>query len=275
MSVSSLIADAQSYAKTVTSDASAALDAARSSMESIGFTTVTPPSYTLPEPPRPGEAIKPPVLEPVDLVLPGDVSEPAELMPISPLDEGTAPSLKATAPTLRLPTAPSPLREFLEVAPTIDSNLQFPDPPGQLSTIINEPTFASRAEPSRPQTTLPTFTSVAPADTSVAPTNLQSTLQNAYAEAAPSMVAMANGYVDSMMAKYNPRYAEQMAAIESQLAKYLAGGTGLNTAVENAIYERSRGKQDAEARRARDSIYNEAAARGFTLPTGALASAIQ
>ena len=89
------------------------------------------------------------------------------------------------------------------------------------------------------------------------------------------MVTMIDGYVDSMLHKYNPEYATQMAAIEAQLTKYLEGGTGLNAAVENAIYERARSKNNAESLRVRDAALSDAAARGFTMPTGALMSAMQ
>ena len=65
-----------------------------------------------------------------------------------------------------------------------------------------------------------------------------------------------------------------MAAIESQLTKYLMGGTGLNTDVEDAIYSRAREKMDVEAKRVQDAAFADAAARGFTLPTGALYSAL-
>jgi FtsZ-binding cell division protein ZapB len=81
--------------------------------------------------------------------------------------------------------------------------------------------------------------------------------------------------MDALMAQYCPRYAEQMSAIETQLATYMAGGTGLNAAVENAIYERSRSKQDGEARRLQDAAWSSAADRGFTLPNGALVAGLQ
>jgi hypothetical protein len=86
---------------------------------------------------------------------------------------------------------------------------------------------------------------------------------------------MLNGQVDAMLSKHNPRYHEQMAKIETQLAKYLEGGTGLSASVENAIYERARSKNNAETRRTRDTALLDAAGRGFTLPTGALMSLIQ
>jgi hypothetical protein len=108
-----------------------------------------------------------------------------------------------------------------------------------------------------------------------APTDHKEQFQAAYQGAAPSFIAMLDGQVDAMLAKFNPRYAEQMGRIETQLATYLQGGTGLAPAVENAIYERARSKSSAEIRRVSDAAYSEAAARGFTLPTGALMASLQ
>ena len=81
--------------------------------------------------------------------------------------------------------------------------------------------------------------------------------------------------MDAELAKSNPQFHSQMAAIEAQLTKYLAGGTGPNAAVEDAIYSRARGKNDAESRRTQDAAWGSAADRGFTLPDGALYSALQ
>ena len=81
--------------------------------------------------------------------------------------------------------------------------------------------------------------------------------------------------VPAMVVKYNPQYQAQMAMIENQLAKYLAGGTALNKTVENQIYERSKDKITAEYLRALDTADKEDAKRGFTLPRGAKVSARQ
>ncbi len=135
--------------------------------------------------------------------------------------------------------------------------------------------MADHVAPDRPEYSVPDFTVQAPQFTKAEPTDLDKTSWAAYREASSEFITVINGYVDSQLAKYNPQYHIQMAAIEAQLTKYLQGGTGLKPEVEDAIYSRSRSKNDAEARRVRDQALNDAATRGFTLPTGALMSAMQ
>lgn len=94
----------------------------------------------------------------------------------------------------------------------------------------------------------PRFDAVKPDDLLAAPTNLHGTMDSAYRGMVPEMVSQVDGYVDAMLAKHNPQYHAQMARIEDQLTKFLQGGTGFNPAVENALYERSQGKNLAEAR---------------------------
>jgi chromosome segregation ATPase len=122
---------------------------------------------------------------------------------------------------------------------------------------------------------LPSFDSIAPTLDAVAPTELDQTLEASYRGVAPSFVTAMEGYVDAMLSKHNPQYHTQMSAIETQLTRYLAGGTGLNDSVENAIYERAKAKNNAEASRVQAGAWGDAAARGFTLPNGALMSAMQ
>lgn len=88
-------------------------------------------------------------------------------------------------------------------------------------------------------------------------------------------VSALQGHMDAMLATYNPLYHTQMARIEAQLQTYLDGGTGLNAEVETAIYERSRSRQSAEARRAADAAWEETASRGFTVPGGAVLASLR
>jgi len=53
------------------------------------------------------------------------------------------------------------------------------------------------------------------------------------------------------------------------------GGTGLKPDIENAIWERSRARELAEANRMEDEVVAGVAARGFSLPTGAMAAKLQ
>ena len=273
--VDSLISSAQTYASTVLGNAVEALSSAKSSVENVGYATIGFIGAGLPDAPPLDEIIAPD-MDNVDFIAPPTPTTPTGYTEISDIDAGFLPTLGAALPELVMPTKPNQVAEFTDAAPNIVSDFVFPDVPPQLSSPLGEaPTIANPDVPVKPALSLPSFTTVMPADTTVAPTNLDVTLANAYATAAPQMVTMIDGYVDSMLHKYNPEYATQMAAIEAQLTKYLEGGTGLNAAVENAIYERARSKNNAESLRVRDAALSDAAARGFTMPTGALMSAMQ
>ena len=54
----------------------------------------------------------------------------------------------------------------------------------------------------------------------------------------------------------------------------LLGGTGLPAAIEQAIWDRGRAREDVIAKKATQEAYEEFAARGFALPSGALAGRV-
>lgn len=275
-SVEALVNAAQGYASSVLDNAVEALGDAKAAVEGVGYSLISFNGVPMPAAPSVAMDLTLPELSDV----PMDVPKPPDALPdyqdIAPLEVGNAPDLESTPPTLSMPDKPSQVAAFNENAPAITTDLGFPDPPAALANPLGEaPTITAPAVPVKPNIMMPSFTAVLPTDSSVAPTNLEQTLANAYSSAAPQMITMVDGYVDNLIAKYNPQYHNQMAAIEAQLTKYLQGGTGLNASVENAIYERARTKSNAEALRVRDTALTDAAARGFTLPTGALMSAMQ
>lgn len=274
--VNSLIANAQGYAASTIDSAKTAMKEATAAIQSVGFTLTSFSGSALPSPPDTGLDLTLPSLTEVVLELADKPGAVPAFQNIAPLDAGAAPVLTGTAPSLSLPTKPSQVAEFVEVAPAINTNFSFPEPPSQLTAPIGDsPNINDRVAPDAPNVVLPTFEGVRPTDDTEAPKNLEVLFGNSYSGAAPSMIAMVNGYVDAQLTKINPQFSTQMAAIEAQLTKYLAGGTGLNQGVEDAIYTRSRSKQAAEAFRVRDQALNDAASRGFTIPNGALMSAIQ
>ena len=276
MSVPALLADARAYTAELSETAGDAMQDAISAVRSVGYLLPNAQAVALPALPPSSISLTAPNLTTVDLVLPTTPAQTLVFQDVPALSLGEAPNFTAVSPTITLPTDPAQLRAFLDSAPAVNTSFTFPEPPAELlNPLILAPVMTDRVEPIRPQTTLPMFDGERPTDTSVAPTNLQGTLDTAYGSAAPQMVTMVNGYVDDMLAKRNPQYAAQMARIETQLTTYLAGGTALNPTVEDAIYARARNKNDAEARRMRDSIYAEAAGRGFTIPPGSAVSAIQ
>jgi len=273
--VADLITSAQTYVGTVTTEASAAMSDAVQLVNQIGYSI---PNYTaagLPSQPVAPATLIAPQFNDVPLDLPSDPGSAPVYQDIAAIEAGQAPTFDVAAPTFTAPTAPSALAEFQTAAPNITTNFAFPDVPAALSNpLIDAPILADRAEPTKPQTALPSFDAITPLDTTVAPADLEGSFASAYRDAAPSTITMIDGYVDAMLVKHNPRYHDQMTAIETQLDRYLAGGTGLDATIEDAIYSRAREKNDVEAARVRDAAYAEAASRGFTLPTGALLGAV-
>ncbi len=268
-----IIGDARNYASGLVGIAESSLNDAISAVEWAREPQVNIVYANLPAPPPATAALVAPTLAGITLDLPAQPSSALVFQDISAIEAGAAPTLTASAPTVELPNKPSGVAEFTALLPSINLSAQFPQAPDLI--MPDAPTLVDRAEPIAPTTIIPTFTGVLPTDIPGAPTDLEGTFNAAYHTAAPEFIAMVNGHVDAQLAKLNPQYHAQMARIETQLAAYMDGGTGLNPAVENAIYERARSKNNAESRRVRDQAWGDAAARGFTLPTGALMAASQ
>lgn len=276
MSAETLISSAQGYASNLVSQASSAMAAANSAVSGVGFSWTDYNPAALPSSPPAAINTDLPTLETVDFTAPAEPGAAPAFQDISAIDTSGEPVLSADLPVLELPTKPSQVAEFHGVQPLISTDFVFPEPPDELiHPNIQAPILIDHDTPVSPDVLLPVFTGVMPTDTTVAPDGLDATFQANYATAAPSFIAAMDGYVDAMLHKHNPQYAAQMAALEAQLTRYLAGGTGLATAVEDAIYSRARSKNNAEALRASNAAYEDAAARGFSMPTGAMLAGIQ
>jgi len=270
-----LINTARTNAEALSGTASSAMEAAQSAISNIPYTVV---SYDLP--PLGAYPVFPPL---------GDVpdSDPGDFDPgsapgldamatIPTVALGSLPEFYTQAPVFHEQNKPSSVAPFTPGVANVNFDLPFPDVPQVLLNPFAEPpTFPDRTEPSKPGVHVPSFDALTPTGAPAAPSDLAGVYQASYADAAPSMITMVNGYVDAELTKLNPEFHIQMGKIEAQLSKYLAGGTGLSAAVEDAIYARARSKNDAEARRVRDQALADAAARGFTMPAGALLSATQ
>jgi hypothetical protein len=194
-------------------------------------------------------------------------------LPISPIDPGITPELTVTPPTLILPTLPNQAPEFTVTAPNITTDFIFPDLPAELvNPVILAPTLPDRAEPAAPTIALPSFNGVAPTGDMTPPADLAGQMIAAYNDVRPAMVAALGAHTDAWLTRHNPQFFTQLQRIEDQLATYLTGGTGLAADVEDAIYERAKDRDLAEARRTSRAAYANAAARGFTIPDGAVFS---
>lgn len=271
-----IIASQQGYAESVVVLAEEAIDDMRDDIANVGFTAISFSGVTLPKAPEIPDPITAPILSPVNLDLPAEPSTALEFQPISPIEVGTVPTLSATVPTVNLPNLPSQLADFTETAPNIKTDYVFPDVPDELANpLIAAPSLGTYTAPTAPTIALPSFDGVAPTADMTPPTDLAGSLERAYRGASPLFVSALQGQMDAMLATHNPQFHTQMERIEAQLQRYLDGGSGLEPSVEAAIYERSRQRQDAEARRAADTAWQETASRGFTVPGGAVFSGLR
>lgn len=277
--IDTLISDARTFVTNMTGDAETQFFNAQLAIMAInpGSEGVEYIDAELPPVPPTATDLTAPTFDQVDLNLPPDPTGPPEFQDIAPIEPGTEPTFDVPAPTLDPGTKPSQLAAFNGTAPAINTNIAFPEAPEQLQNPdLTLPTLTPRgAKPTAPAKVIPSFDAVAPVDTSVAPENLDATMAAQYEDKSAAITAKIGGYVDAELIKLNPQFHTQMAAIEDQLSRYLAGGTGLSPTVENLIYGRAQGKATAEFRRAERAAYASAAGRGFSIPSGAAFSATQ
>lgn len=276
MTVETLIANAKGYAQSTINSAQRSLQDAGNLVRAVGYVTPNYQPALMPAKPAVREVVAPTQQQPIELLLPPEPPPMLEFQDIDTVDAGTLPEFTAIAPAFTTPDLPTAIQAFAGSAPSINTSFSFPTPPSLLTNpnFGDMPQMGSYRSPQKPQLTLPVFGGVMPTDNTQAPTDLEARFRSAHQGASTSMIAMMDGHIDGLIARHNPQYHQQMARIEAQLTKYLEGGTGLKPAVENAIYERARSKNDAEARRIQSAAYSDAASRGFTLPPGALMAAM-
>ncbi len=271
---STLISEARAYGAGMVSDADAAMQAAISAAQNVGYTIVSYNPLELPEKPEALDKLTAPTLVDITFELPPDPGNSYTFQDISDVVDPGVPKSTAALDSLDTVTKPNQLEKFNEALKEIDysvfkidNKLDMTEPPPL--------DIQDRPEPPAPTYTIPSFEGQRPGGIGNPREDLSIVMATTYHAAAPEFITMVNGYVDAELIKLNPQYHAQLTRIEAQITKYLDGGTGLNPAVEDAIYARARSKNDAEARRVRDQALADAATRGFTIPTGALLSATQ
>ena len=270
-----IINDARTYVATMSSAATAAVSEAVKAVEWVSRPYLD--QIFVERPDNLGELIAP-----GELTIPNldyrDISDTRppdtklDIQHIDPVDPGNAPTFEKNAPQVMLPDKPQRIEPFPDKSPSLDLSVLFPSAPNII--MPEAPVVGIYTAPSKPTTTIPTFDAISPTGLPEAPANLEGEFISAYHEVAPEFMSLINGHIDAQLTRLNPQYFQQMGRIEAQLTKYLDGGTGLNKTVEEAIYFRARERNDAEAARSREAAYLEAASRGFTLPSGALMTAV-
>lgn len=194
-------------------------------------------------------AFSPPALpaEPAGLT-PAFPTAPADpvLAPVGALSLPLPPEFTTADPVLATIAAPAPFSDAAPTAPAL-TTLTFPAEPD--SAVPSAPSLRSLALPEVPQITLPFFTAI------LDPAPLKPTVSFGYTEAA---------YSSALLTQLNTR-----------LLEFTAGAaTGLSAAVEQALWDRGRSREAALLYRARENAARGFAARGFSLPPGALVELI-
>lgn len=284
MAVSDLVEAAKDYAEKSRDSAESILgrigekvDMAIGAIDPVTYTAATLPPRVIVTP------VKVPLIAHADFDTPVKPGLAPVFQDISEIDTSGAPIDATTAPVLTFPEAPGKVRDFTDKADRIKTDFDFPPPPDALM----HPQFVAPDQSSISMPVAPeigkaladiAITGSAPTDIPKAPDDLVAPFSDAYKAQSTETKIVIDGYLDAQLLKLDPGYRAQMAAIDAKLRQFLDPnyhGSGIKPVVEDAIYGRARSKNDAESRRVRDAAYGEAASRGFTLPTGALMSAVQ
>ncbi len=136
---------------------------------------------------------------------------------------------------------------FAKNAPSV-SDIQMPSSPS--FNIPEVPALANVTIPAPPTYSVPEFTATEPMDSLQIPA-----LSFAWSESA---------YSSGLKTKLGDLLYDNL----------VAGGTGLNEATEQAIYDRAKSRMEDEEQALLDAVNNGMAARGFPLPLGAYAAQV-
>ncbi|MHB1100500.1 MAG: hypothetical protein ACYCZR_13190, partial [Burkholderiales bacterium] len=174
--------------------------------------------------------------------------DPLALDSIGSVEPGIAPAFNVTAPVVQILDKPTPLAATAPgSAPTI-ADVTLPSAPAIV--LPDAPIMELLSIPAAPTLSLPNWTGVAPDGSGlVTPT---------------TGLVWSEAYYDSTL----------LQDATSRLTTMLLGGTGLPPAIEQAIWDRGRAREDVIARKATQEAYEEFSSRGFSLPPGALAGRV-
>ncbi len=161
---------------------------------------------------------------------------------IGALPEAPLPSvyLQPSRPDLTIPTAPD--------STVVLDDIVFPDAPVLVQPALED--FFAIVLPEVPNVIIPTFDVAQPIfDTLVTPDSAFTFEEVPYSSA----------LLDS---------------VKSKLSSMMQGGTGLPAAVEQALFDRARGREDEIANKAVQEAYDEFATKGWEEPNGILAKRV-
>ena len=203
----------------------------------------------------------------------GSMPKKPSVQTINPQFGASAPTLSVSPPPLSTPALPSALSPLVAQMPQVDLNANLPSAPNAFVGTV--PILSNVSLPGAPSITSAAFNSVCP----TAPTI--SVDPDVFAEAfdrvSHTLMADIDQQVQAYLNSVSPDHGRMYSDLTTKLHEFASGQTetGFSPAVENAIYERSKSKTNAETARVQQDALLTAARRGFTLPSGALMSALQ
>jgi len=266
--VNNIIEDARTYAEESYDNGvgliSAAINAAR------GYTYITLEANlpqideveiaTIPDPgdftgvlEAPGTAPVLGAFGPVHIPVFSDLRDAPEAIDTSglfqhPLPDGSLPTLEAQEPTLTDPNLP--------VTPVLQD--------------ITFPTLRPIDSPDAPSISLPVFDGVRPQNPPTAPNDLKCMFEDAYNSMLPEMQSYIDNQVLSFIERYYPDYSANMSKAQLRLEEML-DGKALPEEIEQAIFDRARGRVNREVVQSESTAFDIFAKRGFSMPQGMLA----
>ncbi len=273
--VNALIADARGYAAGALAAGNTAINSAIATANSLGRTIGGDdlPIVNL-EPPAIDDVGEPPVsLIPI-FTDPGLGAAAPILQALTTLDlsgdPGQAPAVHDFEDPGNRPDGDPGNATLLQGVPDFDPNDFLVDkPPNLLEEIrgVPKPTLIPINVRAAPAYVEPQFLGTRPSNPTAPPTGLDTTFRTQFNTISPIMRAAINAELDQFIDREFPACRSGLAALEAKLSTYLAGGTAVNPAVEDALFARTTEKGDAEYRRGRDKIFSDAARAGHTLPS--------
>ena len=298
--ITEIIDSAQEYAETSVANAEDALERAMSGFITIGSPPVIDVPPINPEKQDAGElpafiysspiignAPGAPALNEIFVESINDIGPPPELNLETPTR--TPPTPFTVAP----PTRPSGIDDPLDnvdkpnlvehIAP-ITGGVEVPDKPDWV--MPSKPGIIAKPPGELPDAELNTEIGIAAGEStyelelntdSDAP--VVAIFDKAYNAALPVMRQNIDRQVEAFIDRFAPGSTERLIELEQLMDDYLdmsrENNTGLPEAVEQGIYDRGRARSRKEGKATVDGAFKEIAARGFTLPTGAVLAAIR
>lgn len=162
------------------------------------------------------------------------------------------------------------------------------EPPGIDATFppITEPTINSIGEPNlikigddlntyqvptyQQINPFPIFNEEGPGTPPDPPERVLERYEEAYRRMVPEMKAFVDGCMQTFLDRFDVNHIAHMENLNDRIDQYLEGGSGFNEQVEQAIYDRGRGRVHAENRATEQTAWDQIAQKGYTMPQGAL-----